>query len=152
MKCGFGILLACNTFKFSSLWHLKKNYSYPKSVMNHLGFGGNYTVYLETYWNILTCSKYTQTKPKLQEPNFHHGVPGNISWNIIHLTRDPIVAVSFFPLEKTEPNSKRYRTKYELWPNFKWRQSSHVYCGDRLSSISAHVGLPSGYLLYKSSS
>lgn len=120
-----------NSFPFN--WRLKKKIQLPQISHESLGARGSNPVYLETYWNILTCRKYTKTKPMLQGPSFHHEVPGNISWNIIYLMSDPIAAVSFvFFLEKTKPNSKGYRKKYELWhylsegPNLPYQLSAIV--------------------------
>lgn len=136
-----------NSFPFN--WRLKKKIQLPQISHESLGARGSNPVYLETYWNILTCRKYTKTKPMLQGPSFHHEVPGNISWNIIYLMSDPIAAVSFvFFLEKTKPNSKGYRKKIWIVALFKWRPQPAVsiicYCGNGLSSISAHLGLSLG--------
>lgn len=118
---------------FPSNGHLKKKLQLPQINHESLGARGSNPVYLETCWNILTCRKYTKTKPKLQGPNFHHEVPGNISRNIIYLTSEPIVAVSFvFFLEKQNPILKGTEKKYELWhylsegPNLPYQLSAVV--------------------------
>lgn len=134
---------------FPSNGHLKKKLQLPQINHESLGARGSNPVYLETCWNILTCRKYTKTKPKLQGPNFHHEVPGNISRNIIYLTSEPIVAVSFvFFLEKQNPILKGTEKKIWIVALFKWRPKPAISiiccCGNGLSSISAHLGLSLG--------